>query len=87
MQNILPSPIGGVQNMLGYLFGTNRTTGLQTVIAIKHTVYVIAWLALNQTVRVYRCHISTVVIALPARHEHGGKSATTPTILARVRYR
>ncbi|KAJ3916626.1 hypothetical protein F5877DRAFT_80717 [Lentinula edodes] len=48
-ENILPSPIGGVQNMLGYLFGTNRTTGLQTVIAIKHTVYVIAWLALNQT--------------------------------------
>ncbi|KAJ4485954.1 hypothetical protein J3R30DRAFT_3443035 [Lentinula aciculospora] len=48
-ENILPSPVGGVQNMLEFLFGTNRTTGLQTVIAINHTVYAIAWLALNQT--------------------------------------
>ncbi|KAJ3783382.1 hypothetical protein GGU10DRAFT_361067 [Lentinula aff. detonsa] len=48
-EDILPSPVGGVHNMLGYLFGTTRTTGLQTVIAVNHTVYAIAWLALNQT--------------------------------------
>ena len=51
-QNILP-PVGGaggVQNYLGFLFGSNRTGGMQTVIAVKHTVYAIAWLALNQTV-------------------------------------
>ncbi|KAJ3821801.1 hypothetical protein F5880DRAFT_1579492 [Lentinula raphanica] len=48
-EDILPPPVGGVQNMLGYLFGTTRTPGLQTVLAIKHTVYAITWLALNQT--------------------------------------
>lgn len=36
--------------MLGYLFGSNRTNGQETVIAVKHTVYAIAWFALDQTV-------------------------------------
>ncbi|KAF9076116.1 hypothetical protein BDP27DRAFT_1313919 [Rhodocollybia butyracea] len=48
-ESILPPPTGGVQNMLGFFFGTGRNTGVQTVIAVKHTVYAIAWLALNQT--------------------------------------
>ncbi|KIK70823.1 hypothetical protein GYMLUDRAFT_32884 [Collybiopsis luxurians FD-317 M1] len=48
-ENILPSPGGGVQNMLSFFFGNNRSSGPQTVISIKHTVYAIAWLALNQT--------------------------------------
>ncbi|KAK7468727.1 hypothetical protein VKT23_003230 [Stygiomarasmius scandens] len=51
-ENILPPP-GAVQHMFGLLFGsTSRTGGLETVIAVKHTVYAIAWLAINQTLDV-----------------------------------
>ncbi|THV05997.1 hypothetical protein K435DRAFT_744206 [Dendrothele bispora CBS 962.96] len=47
-ENILPPP-GGVQHMIGFLFGhPSRSSGLETVIAVKHTVYAIAWLAINQ---------------------------------------
>jgi ubiquitin-conjugating enzyme E2 O len=37
--------------MLGFLFGnTGRSGGLETVISVRHTIYAIAWLAINQTV-------------------------------------
>ncbi|KAF5375118.1 hypothetical protein D9758_000439 [Tetrapyrgos nigripes] len=48
-ESILPPP-GGMSNMLGFLFGnTGRSGGLETVIAVKHTVFAISWLAINQT--------------------------------------
>ncbi|KAG7099028.1 hypothetical protein E1B28_000908 [Marasmius oreades] len=51
-ENIIPSATNGtngVQNLFGFLLGNGRTEGLETVIAVKHTVYAIAWLALNQS--------------------------------------
>ncbi|KAF9270048.1 hypothetical protein L218DRAFT_952243 [Marasmius fiardii PR-910] len=51
-ENIIPNPttsMNGVQNLFGFLLGNGRTGGLETVIAVKHTVYAIAWLALNQS--------------------------------------
>ncbi|KAF8203179.1 hypothetical protein BJ912DRAFT_943109 [Pholiota molesta] len=37
----------GVQNLLGVL--QSSTEGTETVIAVKHTIYAVAWLALNQS--------------------------------------
>ncbi|KAK1228645.1 hypothetical protein PQX77_008239 [Marasmius sp. AFHP31] len=48
-ENIIPNHANGVQNLFGFLLGSNRTGGLETVIVVKHTVYAIAWLALNQS--------------------------------------
>lgn len=50
-QDILPPPTNGVQNLFGFLLGNHRAGGVDTVIGVKHTVYAVAWLALNQTVR------------------------------------
>ncbi|KAL0578614.1 hypothetical protein V5O48_003405 [Marasmius crinis-equi] len=48
-ENIIPNHSNGVQNLFGFLLGHTRSGGLETVIVVKHTVYAIAWLALNQS--------------------------------------
>ncbi len=41
-----------MQNLIGFFLGSNRTDhSVDTVVAVKHTVYAVAWLAVNQTVR------------------------------------
>ncbi|KAK0208164.1 hypothetical protein DFS33DRAFT_1451263 [Desarmillaria ectypa] len=46
--DILPS--SSMQNLIGFFLGSNRTDhSVDTVVAVKHTVYAIAWLAVNQT--------------------------------------
>ncbi|KAF9015536.1 hypothetical protein BDQ17DRAFT_1341239 [Cyathus striatus] len=50
--DILPSTGGGMQNLIGFLLG-NRRSGLDTVIAVKHTVYAVAWLAVNQSLELH----------------------------------
>ncbi|KAM6498437.1 hypothetical protein JOM56_006385 [Amanita muscaria] len=48
--DILPPPSGGVQNFIGYLLGGGLSASTpSTVVAVKHSVYAIAWLALNQS--------------------------------------
>lgn len=37
-------------NFFGYFLGVERQDSVDTVIAVKHTVYAIAWLAVNQIV-------------------------------------
>ncbi|ESK98044.1 isocitrate lyase [Moniliophthora roreri MCA 2997] len=50
-ENIIPNPTNGssVRNLFGLLLGNDRPSGLETVIEVKHTVYAVAWLALNQS--------------------------------------
>ncbi|KAK0456646.1 hypothetical protein EV421DRAFT_1886919 [Armillaria borealis] len=39
-----------MQNLIGFFLGSNRTDhSVDTVVAVKHTVYAVAWLAVNQT--------------------------------------
>ncbi|SJL05546.1 uncharacterized protein ARMOST_08914 [Armillaria ostoyae] len=46
--DILPS--SSMQNLIGFFLGSNRTDhSVDTVVAVKHTVYAVAWLAVNQT--------------------------------------
>ncbi|KAG7450676.1 uncharacterized protein BT62DRAFT_927948 [Guyanagaster necrorhizus] len=46
--DILPS--SSMQNLIGFFMGSNRTDhSVDTVVAVKHTVYAVAWLAVNQT--------------------------------------
>ena len=40
-----------VQGIFGFLLGSTRPSNTDTVISVKHTVLAIAWLAINQTVR------------------------------------
>ncbi|KAF9462093.1 hypothetical protein BDZ94DRAFT_1194975 [Collybia nuda] len=47
--DILPPAAGGVHNFFGFLMGPPPTGGADTVVAIKHTVYAVAWLAVNQS--------------------------------------
>ncbi|KAF8222140.1 hypothetical protein L208DRAFT_1426440 [Tricholoma matsutake] len=47
--DILPPQSHGVYNLFGFLLGTNRPSGVDTVIAVKHTVYAVVWLAVNQS--------------------------------------
>lgn len=37
-------------NLFGFLLGTHRQGSTDTVIAVNHTVYAIAWLAVSQLV-------------------------------------
>ncbi|KAF9479723.1 hypothetical protein BDN70DRAFT_878485 [Pholiota conissans] len=46
-RNILPPPPSEVQNLFSVLQPTDE--GKETVIGVKHTVYAVAWLALNQS--------------------------------------
>ncbi|GLB35998.1 putative ubiquitin-conjugating enzyme family protein [Lyophyllum shimeji] len=46
--DILPPPAGGMYNLFGFLLGPNRRDSVDTVIDVKHTVYAVAWLAVNQ---------------------------------------
>jgi ubiquitin-conjugating enzyme E2 O len=39
-----------VQSLFGFLIGNNRPNNVDTVVAVKHTVLAIAWLAVNQSV-------------------------------------
>lgn len=50
LQDILPPAAGGMYNLFGFLMGPSPSGGADTVIAIKHTVYAVAWLAVNQSV-------------------------------------
>ncbi|OBZ79709.1 E2/E3 hybrid ubiquitin-protein ligase UBE2O [Grifola frondosa] len=47
--DIIPTPGGGVQSLLGFIIGTARPSTADTVVAVKHTVLAVAWLAINQT--------------------------------------
>jgi hypothetical protein len=49
-QDILPTYMG-IQNLFGFLMGNNRPSNVDTVIAVKHTVLAVCWLAINQSVR------------------------------------
>lgn len=37
-------------NLFGFLMGPPPSGGTDTVVALKHTVYAVAWLAVNQSV-------------------------------------
>lgn len=39
-----------MQSLFGFLIGNNRPSNVDTVVAVKHTVLAIAWLAVNQSV-------------------------------------
>ena len=39
-----------MRTLISYLLGDLRPSMNDTVIAVKHTVYVIAWMAINQSV-------------------------------------
>lgn len=58
----MPTPLfSNLANVINSVFG-NRPAGEDTVIDVKHTVYAIGWLALNQSVslgllsRAFRSH-------------------------------
>ncbi|KAI5120830.1 hypothetical protein M0805_007017 [Coniferiporia weirii] len=47
--DIIPNPPeGGVQGILSYLLGDLRPSPNDLVVSVKHTVYAIAWMAINQ---------------------------------------
>lgn len=51
LQDILPSTSGeNGQSFLSYLLGGTRASVFDTVVDVKHTVYAIAWMAINQMV-------------------------------------
>ncbi|KAF8640906.1 hypothetical protein AX17_000554 [Amanita inopinata Kibby_2008] len=47
--DILPPPTGSMHNLFGFLLGGHRSNSSDMVVAVKHSVYAIAWLALNQS--------------------------------------
>ncbi|KAJ7293424.1 hypothetical protein C8J57DRAFT_1551895 [Mycena rebaudengoi] len=48
-QDILPPITSSVHNLFGFLLGSARPSGSDTVVQITHTVYAITWLAVNQS--------------------------------------
>jgi hypothetical protein len=49
-QDILPSPTS-MQAIFGFFMGNQRPSHLDTVVATRHTVLAVCWLAINQSVR------------------------------------
>ncbi|PFH54811.1 hypothetical protein AMATHDRAFT_38056 [Amanita thiersii Skay4041] len=47
--DILPPPTSSIHSLFGFLLGGHRPNSSDTVVAVKHTVYAVAWLALNQS--------------------------------------
>ncbi|KAF8078774.1 hypothetical protein FPV67DRAFT_1466416 [Lyophyllum atratum] len=47
--DIIPPPSGGMYNLFGFFLGATRPDSVDTVISVKHTVYAVAWLAVNQS--------------------------------------
>ncbi|RDB28833.1 putative ubiquitin-conjugating enzyme E2 24 [Hypsizygus marmoreus] len=46
--DILPPPSGAMYNLFGFLLGPTRNGNVDTVLAVQHTVYAVAWLAVSQ---------------------------------------
>ena len=51
LQHILPPPQGNLSGILSYIMGQNRPSEGDTVVAVRHTVYAIAWFGISQKVR------------------------------------
>lgn len=60
--DILPNAQNGsYRNLFGIFMGNSANLPNDTVIAVKHTIYAIAWLGLNQTVRSHSMILHLVV--------------------------
>lgn len=61
-QDILPQPVySNFASMITSVFG-NHSNGEATVIDVKHTVYAIGWLALNQSVSLDLYELSVLIL-------------------------
>lgn len=58
IQDILPPPSSGVQGLFGYFLGNPHQGNADRVISVRHSVYTVAWLALNQSVSHSKSKIS-----------------------------
>ncbi|KAL1748439.1 hypothetical protein HDZ31DRAFT_79580 [Schizophyllum fasciatum] len=47
-RHILPPPQGNLSGILSYIMGQNRPSENDTVVAVRHTVYAIAWFGISQ---------------------------------------
>ncbi|KAI4523174.1 hypothetical protein K525DRAFT_222350 [Schizophyllum commune Loenen D] len=47
-RHILPPPQGNLSGILSYIMGQNRPSEGDTVVAVRHTVYAIAWFGISQ---------------------------------------